>query len=107
MVKLKVEQIGKDKELPLAHHWKFWYNTLDGIMYASFILAGKILWHLIDYCSIYGAMYVICVSCRVIRTCILLQGGADTKAVVDTYHPSFGHTGSCFASDCSLLAFLA
>ena len=49
MVKLKVEQIGKDKELPLAHHWEFWYNTLDGIIYASFILAGKILWHLIDF----------------------------------------------------------
>lgn len=35
--------------LPLAHHWGFWYNTLDGIIYASFILAGKILWHLIDF----------------------------------------------------------
>lgn len=35
--------------LPLAHHWEFWYNTLDGIIYASFILAGKILWHLIDF----------------------------------------------------------
>ena len=49
MVKLKVEQIGKDKELPLAHHWEFWYNTLERIIYASFILAGKILWHLIDF----------------------------------------------------------
>ena len=35
--------------LPLAHHWEFCYNKLDGIMYASFILAGKILWHLIDF----------------------------------------------------------
>lgn len=35
--------------LPLAHHWEFWYNELDGIIYASFILAGKILWHLIDF----------------------------------------------------------
>lgn len=35
--------------LPLAHHWEFWYNWIDGIIYASFILAGKILWHLIDF----------------------------------------------------------
>lgn len=35
--------------LPLAHHWEFWYNELDGIIYASFILAGKLLWHLIDF----------------------------------------------------------
>ena len=35
--------------LPLAHHWEFWYNELDGIIYASFIIAGKILWHLIDF----------------------------------------------------------
>lgn len=35
--------------LPLAHHWEFWYNEIDGIIYASFILAGKILWHLIDF----------------------------------------------------------
>lgn len=35
--------------LPLAHHWQFWYNEIDGIIYASFILAGKIFWHLIDF----------------------------------------------------------
>ena len=35
--------------LPLAHHWEFWYNEIDGIIYASFILVGKILWHLIDF----------------------------------------------------------
>lgn len=34
--------------LPLAHHWKFWYGPLDAIIYAGFILAAKILWHLID-----------------------------------------------------------
>lgn len=35
--------------LPLAHHWEFWYNSLDGMIYASFILAAKIVWHLIDF----------------------------------------------------------
>lgn len=35
--------------LPLAHHWEFWYNEVDGIIYASYILFGKILWHLVDF----------------------------------------------------------
>ena len=35
--------------LPLAHHWEFWYNSLDGMIYSSFILAAKIVWHLIDF----------------------------------------------------------
>lgn len=35
--------------LPLAHHWNFWYGTLDAIIYAGFILVAKILWHLIDF----------------------------------------------------------
>ena len=35
--------------LPLAHHWGFWYGPLDAIIYAGFILAAKILWHLIDF----------------------------------------------------------
>lgn len=35
--------------LPLAHSWGFWYNALDGVIYSSFILAAKILWHLIDF----------------------------------------------------------
>ena len=35
--------------LPFAHHWGFWYGPLDAIIYAGFILAAKILWHLIDF----------------------------------------------------------
>lgn len=35
--------------LPLAHCWGFWYNAMDGLIYASFILTAKVLWHLIDY----------------------------------------------------------
>ena len=35
--------------LPLAHHWEFWYGTRDAIIYAGFILAAKILWHLINF----------------------------------------------------------
>lgn len=35
--------------LPLAHRWGFWYGRLDALIYAAFILAGKIVWHLIDY----------------------------------------------------------
>lgn len=35
--------------LPLAHHWEFWYGPLDAIIYASFILAAKILWHLVNF----------------------------------------------------------
>ena len=35
--------------LPFAHHWGFWYGPLDAIIYAGFILAAKLLWHLIDF----------------------------------------------------------
>lgn len=35
--------------LPLAHHWEFWYGRLDAVIYASFILGAKVVWHLIDY----------------------------------------------------------
>ncbi len=35
--------------LPFAHHWGFWYGPLDAIIYAGFILAAKVLWHLIDF----------------------------------------------------------
>ena len=35
--------------LPLAHNWGFWYNTLDGLIYGTFILAAKGMWHLIDF----------------------------------------------------------
>lgn len=35
--------------LPLAHHWGFWYGRLDAVIYAGFILAAKVVWHLIDF----------------------------------------------------------
>ena len=35
--------------LPLAHSWGGWYNTLDGLIYGTFILAAKGMWHLIDF----------------------------------------------------------
>lgn len=35
--------------LPLAHNWGFWYNTLDGLIYGTFILVAKVMWHLIDF----------------------------------------------------------
>lgn len=35
--------------LLLAHYWEFWHNSLDGLIYACFILATKIVWHLIDF----------------------------------------------------------
>lgn len=35
--------------LPLAHNWGFWYNTLDGLIYGTFILTAKVMWHLIDF----------------------------------------------------------
>ena len=35
--------------LPLAHYWKFWHGGMDIIIYASFILLAKIMWHLVDY----------------------------------------------------------
>ena len=35
--------------LPFAHHCGFWYGSLDAIIYAGFILAAKVLWHLIDF----------------------------------------------------------
>lgn len=35
--------------LPLAHHWEFWYGRTDAVIYASFILGAKLLWHLIDF----------------------------------------------------------
>ena len=45
--------------LPLAHHWQFWYGRLDALIYASFILAAKILWHLIDFGKSIRAAYEI------------------------------------------------
>ena len=45
--------------LPLAHHWQFWYGKKDALIYASFILAAKVLWHLIDFGnSIRAAMQI-------------------------------------------------
>ena len=35
--------------MPLAHHWNFWYGKLDAVIYASFIVLAKVLWHLIEY----------------------------------------------------------
>ena len=35
--------------LPLAHRWGFWHSGTDIIVYASFILLAKALWHLVDY----------------------------------------------------------
>ena len=35
--------------LPLAHYWKFWYGVSDAIIYAGFILAANVLWHLVNY----------------------------------------------------------
>lgn len=35
--------------MPLAHHWGFWYGRLDAVIYASFIVLAKVLWHLIDF----------------------------------------------------------
>lgn len=35
--------------LPLAHLWHFWYGFTDALIYGSFILFAKGLWHLIDY----------------------------------------------------------
>ena len=35
--------------LPLAHHWGFWHEGSDVIVYAVFILLAILLWHLIDY----------------------------------------------------------
>ena len=36
-------------QLPLAHHWGFWHEGSDVIVYAVFILLAILLWHLIDY----------------------------------------------------------
>ena len=35
--------------LPLAHHWKFWFDAEDAVIYAIFILIGKVFWHIVDY----------------------------------------------------------
>jgi hypothetical protein len=35
--------------LPLAHYWGFWYGKKDALIYASFILVAKIVWHVVDY----------------------------------------------------------
>ncbi len=35
--------------LPLAHYWGFWYGRTDAIIYATFILVAKIVWHLVDF----------------------------------------------------------
>lgn len=35
--------------LPLAHRWEFWFDANDAVVYAVFILIGKIFWHIVDY----------------------------------------------------------
>ena len=35
--------------LPLAHYWKFWFDARDAVVYAIFILIGKVFWHIVDY----------------------------------------------------------
>ena len=35
--------------LPLAHHWQFWFDARDAVVYAVFILIGKVFWHIVDY----------------------------------------------------------
>ena len=35
--------------LPISHCWGFWYGRKDAIIYAAFILAAKIVWHLVDF----------------------------------------------------------
>ena len=35
--------------LPLAHHWQFWFDARDAVVYAIFILIGKVFWHIVDY----------------------------------------------------------
>lgn len=29
--------------------WHFWYSPIDGVIYAVFILFGKIVWHMVDF----------------------------------------------------------
>lgn len=35
--------------LPIAHGWHFWLSPIDGVIYAVFILFGKIVWHMVDF----------------------------------------------------------
>lgn len=35
--------------LPIAHCWHFWYSPTDAMIYAVFILLGKIVWHVVDF----------------------------------------------------------
>lgn len=35
--------------LPIAHCWHFWYSPADAVIYAAFILLGKIVWHMVDF----------------------------------------------------------
>ncbi len=35
--------------LPIAHCWHFWYSPIDAVIYAAFILLGKIVWHMVDF----------------------------------------------------------
>lgn len=35
--------------LPIAHCWHFWYSPADAMIYAVFILLGKIAWHVVDF----------------------------------------------------------
>ena len=35
--------------LPIAHCWHFWYSPIDAVIYAVFILFGKIVLHMVDF----------------------------------------------------------
>ena len=37
------------RKLPIAHCWLFWYSPADAVIYAAFILFGKIVWHMVDF----------------------------------------------------------
>lgn len=48
-----------DDKFPFAHCWHFWYSPVDAVIYAAFILLGKIVWHMVDFgVSVKAAAYI-------------------------------------------------
>lgn len=45
----KADQYHSEYLMQIAHCWHFWLSPADAVIYAVFILFGKIVWHMVDF----------------------------------------------------------
>ena len=76
--------------LPLAHNWGFWYNTLDGLIYGTFILAAKVASYRLRTELLYG--------CSAERTDPEAQAGGDPERRVEQWIKWIGYAARSAAA---------